>query len=86
VADAFPVLPRYGEYERRTVPWDFVRPYEARAQKNHDQTLEVLAARGGMSECELIALAEDRPWKSMDARDARARLAELVARWEVTHG
>lgn len=37
----------------QTVPWWFVEPARARAKRNHDQTLEELARRGGLSPQEL---------------------------------
>ncbi len=83
---AFPMLPHYGELTRRAVPWDFVAPHEARAHANHEQTLERLAERGGLAECELVALLEDRPWRAMDRGEADARLNELLAAWEANHG
>lgn len=40
-------MPRY-------VPWSFVEPHRQRAMKNHNQTLERLAERGGLSPYELL--------------------------------
>lgn len=55
-------------YERlgcpRSVPWDIVEPHEEQAQKNHGQTLQRLAERGGLSPAELVALLQDRPLKA----------------------
>lgn len=48
---------RYGVPHR--VPWSFVAPHEARAQKNHDQTLSRLAERGGLDLLELFCLVHD---------------------------
>lgn len=45
----FPVLhnPNYrGETE--CIPWEVIAPHEAQAHKNHSQSLERLAARGGI--------------------------------------
>jgi hypothetical protein len=52
------------------VEWQIVEPHEAQAVKNHRQTLEVLASRGGLSLCELAAVLEDRPWREQDVTEA----------------
>ena len=38
---------------------------EARAQKNHCQSLERLNERGGLSPCEIIALMRDQEWREL---------------------
>lgn len=68
------------------VPWDFVAPHEIQAQRNHDQTLERLAERGGLCEPELLAVLEDRPWSSMDRETATRKIHELLAVWLASHG
>jgi hypothetical protein len=40
----------------RFVPWEFMVPLTAAAQRLHDQTLERLAERGGLSPEEILAL------------------------------
>lgn len=45
---------------RVNVPWDFVEPARAQAMRNHSQTLELLAARGGLSFYELLCALEGR--------------------------
>jgi hypothetical protein len=37
-----------------------VAPHEEQAQRNHDQTLQRLAERGGLSPAELLAVLQDR--------------------------
>lgn len=47
---------------------DFVmlpRDCEAQAIKNHSQTLDRLAGRGGLSVCEAVALMQSREYRSM---------------------
>jgi hypothetical protein len=77
----FPVL---GAARRRTpgspthVPWAVLAPHEAWALRNHSQTLERLAERGGLSLCEMCAVIEERRWRKMDDAEALARvLAEV---------
>lgn len=45
----------------RDVPWSFVEKFRARAEDNHDQTLEVLARRGGLGPDEMWCAAHDQP-------------------------
>ena len=62
-----------------SVPWELVAPHEAQAMRNHcGQTLKRLAERGGLGPCEMVAVLEDRPWKTMPLSDAVKRLRELV--------
>lgn len=63
------------------VPWDVIEPHEAQALKNHDQTLQRLNERGGLSVREALSILSDRPWRfyeAMDERDCRRRLRELI--------
>lgn len=77
----FPVLDACGGCPTR-VPWAFVAPHEGWALKNHDQTLQRLAERGGLSPCEIVAILEGRKWRQMPEAEATARLRELLLAWE----
>lgn len=44
----------------REVPWSLVAPHEAQAKRNHDQTLQRLAERGGLDPKEMTLLLQDR--------------------------
>ena len=44
------------------VPWNLVAPHETQAKKNHDQSLEELAGRGGLSPDELWCVVRDQRW------------------------
>jgi hypothetical protein len=68
-----------------SVPWDLVAPHERQAQRNHDQTLERLAERGGLSPCELVAVLEDRMWIRMDLAEAIGTLKEHLRLHLVMH-
>jgi hypothetical protein len=70
-----------------SVPWGLMAPHEARALKNHDQTLRRLAERGGLSPREAWCVLNDRPWRDaacVSEQDAEAfliaRVAEYAAR------
>lgn len=39
-----------------SVPWELVEPFDEQAKKNHDQSLEILARRGGLSPKELYCV------------------------------
>jgi len=45
------------------IPWDAIAPYEGHALANHDQTLERLAQRGGLSPEEAYLVMTGRRWK-----------------------
>lgn len=82
----FPILRGYGRAERTamlgcptSVPWDLLAPHEAQALRNHGgQSLERLAERGGLSPAELVAVVEDRAFRSMPLEEAVARVRELA--------
>ena len=86
IAKRFPVsldfMPHKDREEYRDCPesvdWDLVAPHEAQAQRNHDQTLNRLAERGGLSPSELVTVLEDREWRVMPLRDAVNRLKQLI--------
>lgn len=68
------------------VPWGLVKEHEARALKTHDQDIETLHRRGGLSLAELVAVIEDRPWKAMDTMTALSALARHIAEYERRKG
>lgn len=61
------------------IPWHIIAGHESQCQKNHYQTLERIAQRGGFSPAEALAVIENRPWHRMDPQAAVDRLNELVA-------
>ena len=90
----FPILLSYRESREhpdcpKEVPWALVEPCRVRAQKNHSQTLERLAERGGLSPAELRCALENKelrhyfPLSSYDAKRAAEDivwLCDLVKR------
>ena len=46
-----------------SVPWRLVAPFEAQAERNHNQTLQRLAERGGLDPVELWAVMHRMGWK-----------------------
>lgn len=69
------------------VPWEMIDPHKQQAIRNHMQSLETLASRGGLSAAEAVAVLEDKAWGDawrnlgMDAARANETLARLVAEW-----
>lgn len=65
----------------RSVPWSLLAPHEAQALANHDQTLERLAQRGGLSPFEMVLVIEDKrlymPAKGADEASIPRLLAHL---------
>lgn len=67
----------------RSIPWAMIAPHERQATINHDgQSLRRLAARGGLSLCEMIAVLEDREWTPIPIGEARAKLLQMVESWQ----
>ena len=46
----------------KSVPWRIVQRHAWQAKRNHEQTLERLAERGGLSPAELLCVLNDRHW------------------------
>lgn len=59
------------------LPWPMLAAHERQADKNHSQTIQRLADRGGLSACEACAVLEDRSYREMTPFAAHARLKEL---------
>jgi len=68
-----------------SVPWALVQSHERQARRNHQQTLERIAERGGLSPCELVAVLEDRMWTRMEPAEAIGTLKEIVRVHFVMH-
>lgn len=79
----FPVLYSRGERDAlsgapTTVPWSLLAGHEEQASRNHDQSLERLAERGGLDPVEMLAVIENRKWKPMTLHAAVEQLKEAV--------
>ena len=59
-------------------PWRLLVPHEPQAERNHNQSLQRLRERGGLSASEMLAVMEDRPWRQMPERQAYRRLMEIA--------
>lgn len=75
----FPVMGKRVAEWMMPIPWSVVAPHEEWAQRNHSQSLERLAERGGLTPHELVCLIEDKPLFPIAPWEASLqRLAELV--------
>lgn len=63
----------------KSIPWAVLEPHEAQAIKNHKCPLEKLAAMGGLSPEEVLAIVEGRAWERMGFSEARQKLLDYVA-------
>ena len=67
-----------GTQGKESIPWLVIAPHEARAVKNHCQTLEHINKRGGLSWSEILAVLEDRACTSMDEKEAKEKVRKIV--------
>lgn len=44
-----------------SVPWSYMEPHDSQARANHQQSLQRLAERGGLSPCEAELIVTSRP-------------------------
>lgn len=58
------VMPIMGAALLSEIPFAMIAPHEAQALRNHSQSLERLAQRGGLAACEAIDIIEGRRWGS----------------------
>lgn len=70
---------------RGSVPWAMIKRHDYQARRNHDQSLEVLESRGGLSPMEALAVLTDRRFQEVQhltTAQVDAELDRLVAEWE----
>ncbi len=86
---AFPVLLPYDHRKRfemlgcpRQVPYRMLALHEPQAWRNHNQTIQRLNDRGGLSPCEMVAILNDRAWHHMTDEDAVAQLLTFMHAFE----
>ena len=82
-------MPIMGDAEITVLPFAMFKPNEARAVKNHAQSLEQLAQRGGLNLSEALDILEDCKcgWSSgLPETEVRQRMREHFDRWHVGRG
>jgi len=68
------------------IPFAMNAPHESQAQRNHRQSLDRLAERGGLSPDEAIAIIEGRKWGSVKFCIENERyLINLVRQWRAVN-
>lgn len=73
----------------REVPWDFIAAHAAECMRNHDQSPETLASRGGLGPEEMVAVIKGstsweqrRGYWGLSPEAAVAQLKTLLAAFE----
>jgi hypothetical protein len=58
------------------LPWEMIEgeASERQAMKNHDQTLDELRARAGVSACEAVAILSNLPWSDLGGDEKAHRI------------
>jgi hypothetical protein len=64
----FPIL--NSKIGPKKIPAMFVYAHKNQCDRNHGQTVDRLAERGGLSWCELFAVLHDVRWRSMNEQEA----------------
>lgn len=74
----FPILER----GMHSVPWEVIEPHREQAQRNHGQSLERLADRGGLGFFEFWCVMNDISWINVESEFAKYEKAgeDLVRR------
>lgn len=88
---SFPILltiPSWKAYRDRcpkSIPWELIEPHREQAMKNHYQTLERLAQRGGLDPIELKSVLQDVCYPSgcEERKEAIDWLNELLVTTEI---
>jgi len=63
----FPILQGYNHSAPKIelkVPWELIALHEKQAYRNHGQTLERLAERGGLCSSEILSVISDITWQA----------------------
>ncbi|MDE7243098.1 MAG: hypothetical protein K2O18_03850 [Oscillospiraceae bacterium] len=78
----YPVI---GTNPQEYIPWGVLIPHENQALRNHSQTLERLAERGGLSWNEILPILRDQTWREcpmIPDDEAKRLVLGYVAAWE----
>lgn len=62
----------------KAIPWALISSHEDQARRNHGQTLDDLARRGGLSPSEALAIIQNLSWPHFDEPLAECFLMRLV--------
>lgn len=76
---AFPIM--LNDFKgKEYIPFEVIEPHESQALKNHGQTLERLAERGGLSYDEALLVLTDKQISSpvVEQDTAKAKVLQIV--------
>jgi len=79
----FPIM---GNDKIKSVPWWLVETARGQLQRNHGQTIELLAKRGGLDVLELAGALTGRKWGQLRDLNETQALAVINRRLEVEAG
>lgn len=63
----------------KSIPWEMIAPHERQAMKNHGQSLDRLASRGGLAPSEVLAIMDGVHWGAYRACDENDALLSIRA-------
>lgn len=76
---AMPIHSRQKRYENvDEIPWRLIESHQSQAWNNHDQSLQTLASRGGLSYSEAVAILNDRKWQPMSDLAAAQIIRRMI--------
>ena len=64
------------------IPYYIITPHEKQALKNHGQTLERLAERGGLGYDEALAILEDRDYLYIEQKIVKEKVFNIVSNFK----
>lgn len=86
-ARRFPIMAgERGEGGRRSIPWALIEPQEPQARRNHGQSLQRLAERGGLDIVEAYAVLRGLEWRDvrrLDPKWVRSEVDRMVEEYEM---
>ena len=83
----FPILYSYKRKAKQdwpdSIPWEIIAPCESRAKRNHSQSLERLAQRGGLGPLELYAVLRDIPYRELKnfGMETEEEAMDIIIQW-----
>lgn len=72
------VMPIMGGVFLKAIPWALISGHEDQAQRNHGQTLDRLAERGGLGPSEAFAVCKDARWRQVNEPASERALMRLI--------
>lgn len=82
----FPIMAEYGgrvkEKTTDYIPYAVIEPHEEQALKNHGQTFQRLAERGGLCYSEALAVLKDRDRTDVEQSIAKHRVYVIIQEFE----